>query len=325
MPTFARRVARYLTGATTRELRGLLASREVRIRELEIEIENTTAQGESRIRDLETEIRHVSEEARTNSSTVGQRECRIRELELEIEQAAKEARLNLIDREDRVRELEQELQAQDTFVPPWDTAASPEDRALVAWETTAGWCTKEKARWLAALVAERRATTALEVGVFGGKSFLPVAAAMTCWGGVAYGVEPWSSELSIAEPTEIRNDSWWASVDMRIVKSNFYLAVARLGLASQVRMLELSSDQARRALAEQRFGLIHIDGSHAPGQSLRDVEQWSPLLAPGGVLVLDDVDWPSVANARAFVEERFKLIETRHEAQGSYAAYVQRA
>ena len=411
MLTSAKRLASYLTGAATRELRSLLLDREARIGELEVEIKqvaegaratvgqresrireleieigkvaeeartNSKAVGqrESRIRELEIEVRQLAEEVRTNSSTVGQRESRIRELEseiglaaehvptvtataieregrireleIEVERMAKEARTNssavferdrrineleneirrvvdevrsiITHRESRVLELERELQAQNTFVAPWDAAASPEERALIAWKAAAGWCTEEKARWLATLVTERRATSALEVGVFGGKSFLPMAAAMTCWGGIAYGVEPWSSEISIAEPTNIKNDLWWTSVDMRAVKSNFYIAVARLGLASQVRMLESPSDQARHVFAEKRFDLIHIDGSHAPGQALRDVRQWSPLLSPGGVLVLDDITWPSLADARAFAEKHFKLLDVREEA----AAYVQR-
>jgi predicted O-methyltransferase YrrM len=333
MLTSARRVARYLTGATVRELRALVASREGRIRDLEVVIEQVAEEAransrmvtdrEARIRELESEIGLVVEEARSSSATAVQRERRIGELEDEIKRVVKEARSNITDRECRVRELEDELQVLNTFAPPWHAAASPEDRAVIAWKATAGWCTEEKARWLAALVTKRRVTSALEIGVFGGKSLLPIAAAMTCRGGVAYGVEPWSREVSIAEPTSIHNDLWWTSVDMRVVKSKFYVAVARLGLASQVRMLELSSDEAQRVLAEKRFQLIHIDGSHAPGQSLRDVKQWSPLLSTGGVLVLDDVCWPSLKDARAFVEDRFKLLEIRHDAEGSYAAYVQ--
>jgi predicted O-methyltransferase YrrM len=341
---------RHLSGATARELRGWLLLREQRISALEREIETIALLREQRIRELEAEIAasvaglegRIRELEGETAALVADREMRIRELELEIEQSiafrearireleseiegiADAARARLLQREDRVRELEALVDEFQNPDPPWDQDAPAIDRAMMAWEATIGWCSEAKARWLVDLVSHRRTATVLEIGVFGGKSFLPMAAAMTCWDGTAYGVESWSSEVSVAESTGASNDQWWSSVDMKAVKSRFYAAVARLGLASTIRMLELPSDEAWHALRETAFGLIHIDGSHAPQQALRDVQQWSALLAPDGLLVVDDIDWDTLADVRAWLDGRFQLVDLRREHQGSYAAYARR-
>jgi predicted O-methyltransferase YrrM len=61
-----------------------------------------------------------------------------------------------------------------------------------------GWCTKEKAYTLASLVIGTRPAVIVEVGVFGGRSFLPMALALKELGkGMAIGIDPWSPAASV--------------------------------------------------------------------------------------------------------------------------------
>lgn len=51
-----------------------------------------------------------------------------------------------------------------------------------------------------------------------------------------------------------------------------------------------------------RAEMIHIDAGHQEWQVTRDLDDYVPLLAPGGVIVGDDFDWVSVrAAVEAFV------------------------
>jgi len=95
-------------------------------------------------------------------------------------------------------------------------------------------------------------------------------------------------------------------------------------LTGIVKIAELPSNDARIAFAAggTRFDLLHIDGSHAEPQALADVMNWLPLVAPGGIIILDDIGWETVAKARDFLRAQCTIVEEVEEnAQCSYGAY----
>jgi hypothetical protein len=58
-----------------------------------------------------------------------------------------------------------------------------------------GWCSKEKACAFIDLVLQEKPQTCVEIGVFGGKSLLPVAMALKSLGqGIVIGVDPWDKK-----------------------------------------------------------------------------------------------------------------------------------
>ncbi|MGX9963311.1 class I SAM-dependent methyltransferase [Roseomonas sp. F4] len=304
---------RDVTGASAREARGWLLMRESRIKALEELVrlrEMTVKNAEAATREIEDDYAIKLEQ---REDTVRDREARIRDLE---------DRVVILER--RTRELYAGMPQVEVDFDGFSKAA-PQDRALMAWQAADGWCSREKALWLAHLAESRRVTRALEIGVYGGKSLLPIAAVISAWDGVTFGVEPWSRDVAVAEPTTGTNDDYWSRLDFDLVKARFHVAGLRLGLMPHIRMLEIPSDQARLALAGQGFDLIHLDGSHAPGQALRDIIGWSALLSESGVLVVDDIDWPSLAEGRAYLARNFLVLDEVREADGvSYGAYLLR-
>jgi predicted O-methyltransferase YrrM len=113
------------------------------------------------------------------------------------------------------------------------------------------------------------------------------------------------------------------SYQSRLVRSVYENNVADL-----VNVLEMSSDEAFQQLRGTDagpFDLIHIDGSHSEAQSLRDVRMWPDLLRPGGVLVMDDIQWPTVQAALDYLRSHFAVIEEIIETDGvAYGAYRHR-
>jgi predicted O-methyltransferase YrrM len=69
-----------------------------------------------------------------------------------------------------------------------------------------------------------------------------------------------------------------------------------------------TAQQALSLFDDESIGLLHIDGNHSADVARRDVETWLPKVKPGGVIVLDDTDWPTVQAARALLTERCKKI-----------------
>ncbi len=108
-----------------------------------------------------------------------------------------------------------------------------------------GWCTPHKAQKLYELATLPETKLAVEIGIFGGKSLLPVAAAFANKGaGVIYGVEPWDNSVAVETVTNVENDKWWSEVDLIAIKRGFIKKVTEFGLEKHVRVLEIPSDAA---------------------------------------------------------------------------------
>ncbi len=258
---------------------------------------------------------------------------RLQAMVREREQRVLERERTIVAREQTVIERERQIDALtaivDGTVPP--PCGGPEilRRLPEILRGVDGWCSEAKAAWLVSLILRESCRQIAEIGVFGGRSLLPMALAARSLGMASVlAVEPWDNEVAIRAPTGAQNDAWWARVDMPAVKSRFLRQLVNLGLADVVRLVEGCSAEALRLLGTAkevghgRFDLVHIDGSHAPGQALQDVLSWSRLVRPGGIVVLDDIAWDSVGAAVAWLRGHFLTVEEVREADGaSYGAY----
>jgi predicted O-methyltransferase YrrM len=285
-------------------------------------------------------------------ATVLQRDAAIREREATTrmrEQKIAELERLLRERERRIAELEQGSGGHETKpgatpetadVPPVASggeAALPRSgtaardalsgRIIAALPAMEGWCTERKALWLADLIAENACHTVLEIGIYGGKSLIPMALAVRQYApdGTVYGIEAWSGEVAVETPTTDANDAWWRNLDFKFIKTSFLRNMVDNDLADIIKVFEMSSDAAYRCLTAiglKKFDLIHVDGSHSEIQALRDVKTWSALLRPGGILVMDDIGWATVQPAREYAKSHFSVIEEVFETAGvAYGAY----
>lgn len=167
-----------------------------------------------------------------------------------------------------------------------------------------GWCTPEKADALARQVIAIRAITAIEIGVFAGRSLFAIALAQREVSPTArvLGIDPWSPAASIAGfETDPANRDWWMRLDHTAIYSQCVAVAAELGLTSA----HLFRGTAHSALPAVRFAfptptldLLHIDGNHSEGSALADVENYVPLVRPGGSVIFDDCDWETTKLAQ---------------------------
>jgi predicted O-methyltransferase YrrM len=103
------------------------------------------------------------------------------------------------------------------------------------------------------------------------------------------------------------------TVDLSTIKRRFYENMLRLGLSDQIAVIESPSDVAFNLFASHRFrgkiDLLHIDGSHSVNEALHDVTNWTKLVSPGGYVVLDDINWPSVDLAHTYLKHLGRVVE----------------
>jgi predicted O-methyltransferase YrrM len=153
--------------------------------------------------------------------------------------------------------------------------------------TMDGWSSPEKGCVLAALILAMRPKVCVEIGVFAGRSLIPMAMAIKHGEipGKVIGIDPYSAEAS-AKGEQGENEKWWGQLDHKAIHDKFQNFVQRFDLAQQVQLLRQTSD----AVTPMPCDLIHIDGNHSD-QAVRDAERFGPTVRLGGIVVCDDLMW----------------------------------
>lgn len=160
------------------------------------------------------------------------------------------------------------------------------DKALE--EVRDGWCTPAKAHLLASAIIINRPALVVEIGVWAGRSLIPMAIACQEIGnGRVIGIDPWDNKASSDGMTGADLD-WWASVDHEAIYQQFLSHVKRLDLESVVTVIRMKSSDA--PLPDERIDLLSLDGNHAQ-QAIEDVKRFGPLVRVGGLVLADDLNW----------------------------------
>ena len=166
--------------------------------------------------------------------------------------------------------------------------------AIRAMRDLPGWCSQEKAEVMIDLIRLIHAKTIVEIGVFGGKSLIPMAVAVKdCEGAQVYGIDPWTVEASV-DGLEGAHKDWWGQIDHEALLTDLESKIRSLDLQKQITLIRATSEEA---YFSQDIDFLHIDGNHSDTSALFDVQKWVPLVRKGGLIFFDDLDWKYVSNA----------------------------
>ncbi len=165
-----------------------------------------------------------------------------------------------------------------------------------------GWCSEEKAITLASLIVAFRPALIVEIGIYGGKSLIPMA--MACQAvnsGIVIGIDPWSNEIAIREQTTQEDKDWWQkNVDLEKIRTNFYARVAEYKLE---KFIHVERKESKHVPAPSGISVLHVDGAHSD-TAMYDIVKFAPKVIAGGYCVTDDSNWQGGGVARG--EERLK-------------------
>lgn len=158
------------------------------------------------------------------------------------------------------------------------------------------WCSLEKCFTLASMVVTLRPEFSLEIGIFEGGSFFPMALAHRYVNhGILVGVEAWDKNVAVAAQTTEEDRRWWAALDMEAMYQRFMLRRKELQLEP---FTKIERVQSRQATFPARLGLVHIDGAHND-EAVNDVARVAQRVHIGGIVVLDDLHWYGGGVSRA--------------------------
>lgn len=170
-----------------------------------------------------------------------------------------------------------------------------------------GWCSEQKASTLMELVFMMRPEKVVEIGVFGGKSLVPIAFALKEMDqGAVYGIDPWSAHAS-SEGMEGVNYDYWSKVDHEAILQGLKQKIKKFRLEDHIVLIRKSSEEAPLI---EGIDILHIDGNHSEEASFLDVTKWVPLVRRGGIIIFDDINWATTAKAVEWLDsECIKMTE----------------
>ena len=170
-----------------------------------------------------------------------------------------------------------------------------------------GWCTPQKAAALVRYIRQEKPKVVVEIGVFAGRSFIPMANALSEIGkGFAWGIDPYSKQEGTSHYDEA-NAKWWGSLNYDEIYQEALGYLIQFKLTEYATLLRMTSESAANLINEVSF--LHVDGCHAEEQALKDVHLWLPKVKPSGIVCFDDTNWPMTQKAQNVLNDQCEFLE----------------
>jgi predicted O-methyltransferase YrrM len=162
------------------------------------------------------------------------------------------------------------------------------------------WCPLEKAQRIYDLVLERKPALCVEIGVFGGGSFFAFAFALKKLGkGMLVGIDPWTCESAM----QGIGDDDAKKIDFEEVHTNFMKVREREKLTGFTHVLRERAESADWYFEDNYstdnvlIDILHVDGNHSFDSVVKDLTLYLPRMKEKGIIIIDDINWPTVAAA----------------------------
>ena len=186
------------------------------------------------------------------------------------------------------------------------------EEALDLSSSVFGWCSDEKASAFAELVLEVHPDVCVEIGVFGGRSLLPVAAALKALGkGIVIGIDPWDNEIATqySDPIlDFSDHNYWNQVDFK----GLYPPYAKLLREHKLNDYVITFVSSAEAAAPHipLIDILYVDGSLTEQASIQDVSLYLPLVRSGGYIWINNATFDDRQPAIEMLEDTCDFVKT---------------
>lgn len=178
-------------------------------------------------------------------------------------------------------------------------------------EKMQGWCTLQKAEKLYDLVHLTNSQLTIELGVFGGRSLLPMAFAHRHKdSGVVIGVDAWNKYAALEGTNEPANNDWWESIDYNAIYDGCAKAIEDNHLFNWCSIIRMKTEQFAVLCPDNSVDMIHADSNHSEEITTKEVSLFLPKLKSGGIWVADDTGWPTLKKAIGMLTEQCEILES---------------
>lgn len=188
-------------------------------------------------------------------------------------------------------------------------------------KSSEGWTTEDRALEMAQLILDNKPDVVVEIGVFGGRSFIPQALALKENGrGHIYGIDPWTVECAIEGENEANVNWWRKNMDINVIHQYCVNAVWKYGVQERAIIIRAASQYCPQLFP--KIDTLLIDGCHSEVASTRDAEHYLPRVKKGGFVWADDCDWATTKRMQTMIEEKCDVLKVGDN--GHYKLYKKR-
>lgn len=153
-----------------------------------------------------------------------------------------------------------------------------------------GWCSVTRAHALAAAVLVLKPEVSIIIGVWGGRDTFALALAhQEIKKGKVIAIDPWRSDASVRDQ-QGEHFKFWQQTDHEAIYQEFMQFRVGMNLEKIIDVRRSVSDLVEPV----NTSVLVIDGNHGP-QALTDTQRFGAKVNPGGICVLDDLNWPGGA------------------------------
>ncbi len=138
---------------------------------------------------------------------------------------------------------------------------------------------------------------AVEIGVFGGSSLIPMAHVLsqrihrTGNPGFIVGIDPWTPDAALEDMKNQDNIAYWKDMNYSSILEGLRKVIAAKNLGSCCELVREMSQDAVWRYNDVSIDLLHIDGNHSAIPAMRDTQLFLPKVKKGGTIVWDDIGW----------------------------------
>lgn len=154
----------------------------------------------------------------------------------------------------------------------------------------------------------------VEIGVYKGRSFFPMARAMQIIGGQAFGIDPFNKEdafeSDIADNLKPSLEYFLETSDFEQIYKDVLNLQETLHMINCTEIIRKTSKDAAEYFKAKpsKIDMLHIDGNHDTIHVLEDIQLYLPLMSDNGYIVVDDINWDSVKPAfNALLRKNVKI------------------
>lgn len=138
----------------------------------------------------------------------------------------------------------------------------------------------------------------VEIGVYKGKSLFSVAQAFKDNKGKAYGIDSYRldavKEYDWDEILRKKINKSFEGVDFKAIYNQVLKNIKSLELSKVVEIIRKTSTEAAPYFKDIEIDMLHINGTHDFENVQADINNYSPLIREGGIIIFNRIDLDSV-------------------------------